>query len=151
MNCNGRCDPTSFPDYKSGGLGIVYARLKDGTLHVDFSTGKIYSIKGGNWNELTLFYDDHAGNQRYAFVYIRRQCISYRKDHRGHSRKIVTWRRRAIAVHKLVWIAKHGSIPRGYDVHHKDLNSLNNKLSNLELMDKFLHRRLHSELEAVPF
>lgn len=149
MNCNGRCDYNNFPEYKSGGLAIVYARLKDGTLHVDFSTGKIYSVNS-TWNELTVEYDDHAGNQRYAFVTIRRKCISYRKGFRGQSSKIITWRRRKIAVHKLVWIAKHGLIPRGYDVHHKDLNSLNNRLSNLELLEKHIHLQLHTDLEAVP-
>lgn len=141
-----------FPDYQKGGYSILFQRLKEGTLKVDFSTGKIYSLNG-KWKELTWQYDEHAGKQRYAFVFIRKKCVSYFKDRKGISHRRVVWRRKGIAVHKVVWYAKHGpgSIPRDYELHHKDLNSLHNWLSNLRLMLKVKHHDLHAELDSVPF
>jgi len=46
-------------------------------------------------------------------------------------------------VHKLV--AEHflGSIPDGYDVHHKDDDPQNNHVDNLELVEHGKHRREH--------
>lgn len=35
------------------------------------------------------------------------------------------------------------TINTGYDVHHKDENPLNNEISNLELMEKSRHNRMH--------
>jgi len=35
-------------------------------------------------------------------------------------------------------------IPDGYVIHHKDLNKLNNDISNLELMTNFEHKSLHN-------
>lgn len=53
------------------------------------------------------------------------------------------WRgsRRGIAVHRLVWMAKHNKVvPDGYDVHHKDRDSFNNAITNLQLREMHGHR-----------
>jgi len=34
-------------------------------------------------------------------------------------------------------------IPKGYVIHHKDFNKINNDISNLELMTVFEHKSLH--------
>lgn len=48
-------------------------------------------------------------------------------------------------VHILLYETFIGTIPQGYQVHHKDFNPLNNSLSNLQLLTKFQHRLLHAE------
>lgn len=139
---------TRFPDYKQGSIDIVYSRLKANTLKVNFQTGEVYSFHAWNkkWTKLSFNYDAAEDKQRYAFVMIRKCCISFRKDSLGRSRKIVTWRRKKISVHKLVWIAAYGpgSIPRDHQIHHKNNNSLINGLFNLELMHKHKHSDLHN-------
>ena len=47
-------------------------------------------------------------------------------------------------VHVLVWEQAHGPKPPGFDIHHKDDDSLNNDLSNLELLSKVDHQRTGS-------
>lgn len=47
------------------------------------------------------------------------------------------------AEHQWVWIDNFGEIPKGYDIHHIDLNHLNNDISNLQLMTHSEHMRLH--------
>lgn len=42
-----------------------------------------------------------------------------------------THKRQHINVHKMVWIAWNGEIPRGYQVNHKNDNGLDNRLNNL--------------------
>ena len=45
--------------------------------------------------------------------------------------------------HRVVFEERHGPIPPGYDVHHKDENKWNNDPGNLEALPKTHHRRLH--------
>lgn len=44
---------------------------------------------------------------------------------------------------QLVWISEHGPIPVGYVVHHKDRNTLNDALDNLELLTVAEHISEH--------
>ena len=46
-------------------------------------------------------------------------------------------------VHRLVFEAFVGEIPKGYEVHHRDENKLNNNLSNLVLLSSEEHRKEH--------
>jgi HNH endonuclease len=47
--------------------------------------------------------------------------------------------------HVLVWERTHGrSVPAGHDVHHVDGDKLNNDPSNLLLLTKLEHKRIHS-------
>jgi len=52
-----------------------------------------------------------------------------------------TWIPRASAV----WIANHGTIPRGMIIHHKDRDTLNDNIGNLELMTRSQHLAEHRE------
>ncbi len=46
-------------------------------------------------------------------------------------------------LHRIVWEAAYGGIPKGFDVHHIDEDKLNNSLSNLTLMSHVEHCRMH--------
>ena len=43
--------------------------------------------------------------------------------------------------HRLVWEICYGKIQKGYDVHHKDGNKLNNDINNLEVIKHGRHSR----------
>ena len=45
---------------------------------------------------------------------------------------------------RFVWSQTCGSIPSGYDVHHKDEDKTNDSLSNLELVERHQHKSNHS-------
>ena len=48
-------------------------------------------------------------------------------------------------VHRRVAEKKIGkSIPRGYEVHHKNYNKQDNRPSNLRVLPKWLHRKIHN-------
>lgn len=49
-----------------------------------------------------------------------------------------------IRLHIYVWEKFNGPVPDGYDVHHVDEDTSNNELSNLILMERGEHHRLHS-------
>lgn len=42
-------------------------------------------------------------------------------------------------MHRYVWRKHNGTIPKGYDIHHKDGNRENNDIRNLEIMSKSEH------------
>ena len=49
-------------------------------------------------------------------------------------------------LHRAVWEFYNGKIPKGYVVHHKDLNKDNNEIENLECISMADHNRLHHSL-----
>lgn len=51
------------------------------------------------------------------------------------------WKERA----KMVWEEKHGPIPRGMVIHHKDRDALNDTLDNLQMLTKSEHRIAHGD------
>lgn len=54
-----------------------------------------------------------------------------------------------IRMHRFVWVCEKGEIPKGYDVHHIDHDKSNNDISNLELLSKKQHSKVHYE-ESSP-
>lgn len=46
-------------------------------------------------------------------------------------------------LHRAVWRAFKGSIPEGYDVHHRDENKMNNHPDNFDLLTKSEHGKTH--------
>lgn len=62
---------------------------------------------------------------------------------RANGYEVVTVDGCQAAVHRLVWEVANGPIPKGFHIHHKDRNRLNNELSNLELVHRRDHARLH--------
>lgn len=45
--------------------------------------------------------------------------------------------------HRVIWETAYGKIPYGCDIHHKDGDKTNNKLSNLELVNWYQHVNSH--------
>jgi hypothetical protein len=110
-----------------------------------FASGSVPWNKGMEGIHLspeTEFKKGHARNTRMPIGAVRL------RTHKGDSRrawiKIAEpnkWELRA----KIVWIAAHGPIPKGMIVHHRDRNTLNDELSNLELMTRADHLSEHRE------
>lgn len=50
-------------------------------------------------------------------------------------------------LHRYVWQYYNGTIPKGYDIHHKDHNKDNNNIDNLELLTKKEHIEIHKTLD----
>lgn len=48
-----------------------------------------------------------------------------------------------IRAHRWVWINNHGNIPKGYHIHHRNENKSDNRIENLELIEKSRHYRHH--------
>jgi hypothetical protein len=49
------------------------------------------------------------------------------------------------ALHREIWKFYNGEIPKGWHVHHKDGNYLNNDISNLEAISPEQHRAEHKD------
>ena len=55
-------------------------------------------------------------------------------------------------LHRTVWESHNGPIPKGYHVHHKDGDTSNNDIANLELLHGSEHLSLHMrDRPPVPF
>ena len=46
-------------------------------------------------------------------------------------------------LHRQKWIDRHGPIPEGYEIHHKNGNALDNQLANLECLSIEQHKIKH--------
>lgn len=67
---------------------------------------------------------------------------------RGKNRYLmVNVKGRAVYVHRKMWEDAYGPIPSGYDVHHKNDDTYDNRLDNFELLLKGDHTRLHHQGE----
>lgn len=68
--------------------------------------------------------------------------LSFRRDKKtGYFLNAKTHKR----LHVYVWEYHKGKIPPGYEVHHKDFDKNNNDISNLQLLTKSEHTRLHGK------
>jgi hypothetical protein len=68
---------------------------------------------------------------------------------KGYRRIWVRSERRKRMEHNVVWEKYFGSIPKGFEIHHKDRNKLNNHITNLQLVDDLTQKRLHSDCKIV--
>jgi hypothetical protein len=62
---------------------------------------------------------------------------------KGYNRIIDIRTGKQIMEHRLVWENHNGKIPKGYFIHHKDGNKLNNDINNLEILTPMEHKRKH--------
>lgn len=86
--------------YRQATDQIFLDRIADGTLRVDTKRARVWVRRGKRWQRLTINWDSR---ERYQFV---------RVYQRGA--------RKAIALHRLVWIAAHRRlVPAGCEIHHK--------------------------------
>ena len=58
-------------------------------------------------------------------------------------------RRYPMRAHVYVWQKHYGEIPKGYEVHHKDEDPSNNDISNLMLLSRSAHAKLHGTENAL--
>lgn len=54
----------------------------------------------------------------------------------NHGYRIIVHKKQHYKAHRLAWIYMFGSIPEGLYIDHKDMDKLNNKISNLRLCTK---------------
>jgi hypothetical protein len=52
--------------------------------------------------------------------------------------------RKLMPIHRYIWISNYGSIPRDCEIHHLDLNPLNNNIENLVLATIVEHKKIHN-------
>ena len=48
-------------------------------------------------------------------------------------------------LHQYIWEKENSKIPKGYEIHHIDFDTLNNNIENLKLLSKIEHAKLHSD------
>lgn len=51
-----------------------------------------------------------------------------------------------IYLHRYVWEFYHGTIPKGYEIHHIDFDKSNNDISNLQCLERHEHKKLHADM-----
>lgn len=75
--------------------------------------------------------------------------LRYRKDKNTGYYLHTVARGTGTRLHRDVYEYYNGEIPKGYQIHHKDHDKSNNEISNLELLTKEEHLKLHGdELKA---
>lgn len=55
-----------------------------------------------------------------------------------------------IALHRVIWEEAHGKIPDGHDIHHKNGDTSDNRLENLECLSRAAHRSQHCVPDPTP-
>ena len=70
----------------------------------------------------------------------------YKRSDNGYWYSTIPINGKRVYMHKYVWEYYNSPIPRGYEVHHIDLNKDNNNIKNLRLMRTVDHKKLHTEL-----
>ena len=68
---------------------------------------------------------------------------STRRQHRVYFWRHDKWKEAPVALHRQIWIDQNGPIPAKYSIHHKDGDTLNNSIENLELLSPKDHAILH--------
>ncbi len=49
-------------------------------------------------------------------------------------------------LHQYIWEKENGPIPKGYEIHHIDMDTTNNNLENLQLLTAEEHKEIHKAL-----
>lgn len=52
---------------------------------------------------------------------------------------------------RFLWESAYGKLPEDLEIHHKNKNPLDNKLTNLEVLSKKEHRKLHRKIKSELF
>lgn len=59
--------------------------------------------------------------------------------------RAITINNRRVYEHRLVWEQHYGEIPKGYHIHHKNGNKLDNRIENLVMISNSEHQKIHSK------
>lgn len=65
--------------------------------------------------------------------------------------RVITINGKRVYEHRLVWEKYYGEIPKGYHIHHKNGNKLDNSINNLELLSKQEHIRKHAIENSIGY
>jgi hypothetical protein len=104
--------------------------LKDRVYAVDPATGKV-TRPGPNGREVTPFLDGYG--RKFVRLYARQK-------------------RPAIAVARLLWMSVTlQTIPRNFEIHHKDEVCGMDSWSNLVCLHRLDHLKEHQTTEEIPF
>jgi hypothetical protein len=92
--------------------------LDEGRLIVDTENGIIYRTRSASSGKPCTPYHAEINNYgKYDLITLSYEGLQA-----------------TISVHRVVWFAKHGAIPKGLHINHKDLNKTNNSIFNLEIV-----------------
>lgn len=69
--------------------------------------------------------------------------ITFNEDEKGYYRSSTDFK---CYMHRYVWEYYNGPIPKGYEIHHIDFDRSNNDISNLQLLSRSEHRKIHADL-----
>lgn len=69
--------------------------------------------------------------------------LTFIQDNKGYYRELNNFKN---LMHRYVWEFYNGKIPKGYEIHHIDFDRSNNDISNLKLVSRSEHRKIHAEL-----
>lgn len=86
---------------------------------------------------------DKDGKIRFHKPYVHSETNAKGDYFRVVLRNTARKKHRSCYIHRLVWEAFVGEIPKGYIIHHKDSNKQNNSLSNLQLVSSKEHHDIH--------
>lgn len=65
--------------------------------------------------------------------------------------KIIKISKKQLFVHRLIWETENGMvIPKGFVIHHRDKNPLNNDIDNLMCLPTYLHNKWHKNKQNHP-
>ncbi len=92
---------------------MIRACLEDGDLKVDIHNGRVYSTRGKSLREMPVEIT-RKGYMRFRFMKDGVQC---------HFR-----------VHRVVYIAAYGSIPKGLTIDHINNDKSDNRVCNLQVL-----------------
>lgn len=70
--------------------------------------------------------------------------VKYHKNRDGHYE-------RTVSIHRMVWQYYHGNIPPKHDVHHENTIKDDNNPTNLQLLPKAEHMKLHEKSSLAKF
>jgi len=66
--------------------------------------------------------------------------LTHRSYYRPHSSHV---KRGIGALHQEIWKSEYGEVPDGYEIHHLDMDTLNNKIENLTCILVKEHHKIH--------
>lgn len=75
-------------------------------------------------------------------------AVTIRTDKQGNLRHWIRTANGWVPLARHVWTEHHGPIPPLHLVHHRDRNTLNDSIGNLELLTRAAHQRLHHSGEG---
>jgi len=136
-DATGEIKPTTITHVHKTRLNASFVRVTlDNNEFVDFTPDHLFQMRDGSFKEAGKLLPDDSLMPFYTRVCEKGYSCVKRNNKSGG------W----VPIHRLM--AKSGflgEMPKGYVVHHKDKNKLNNDASNLEVMSRYDYYKKHSE------